>query len=777
MSWRTLLVGGSKLLERLPGVAALLHASLAAAFLVCVQGSGSAQSPQVMEPAEFRNQMSSRDTALAPVTISGLAFYRGSLFAATEEGLLQFESGVFTRALTWQTAGSRLSGLQGPWVHAAAGLLFVAAGDGRTLHMLDGDRWHTVEPPKFGVSTRWEEIQPLRGHTVGQSFRIERGARGWDWVPASREWAPVLSLPALGLNEEIWTGQDAKGPVVLVRRFEPHLNKALELVRCSANGEWLTTPLEFLDADASQDPFVALSEPSDWFVAGDAVWVRTSDDVLFRLAVHSDKSVNRARWSGCIAVSVDSAGQVVALFSDEGGSLWRDSKWQRLFDSPLPPGPRGHARVARSGDNVAISTSVVSAQAGRNRTVTGRTALWVGSGTTLTEVDIGLSRPPSARVLPEPMGFGPVTRHALRWSRPVELPVTSAACHPRVVWEARLDEPRSEFRSLLLADGGNVVAFGSSAKTGQASQLLMSVFESSGTLVRTARVAHEYNVTCVAATKLDDGDFVLLGTTADYPFLARIDIHGTTKWKKALTDLKVAHPWVLGGLARHRHGGVILVTRVPVESSDDVDIQAVRVSDSGSVLWRRTVGGPRPDVATRVQQSPIGGYAVVGTTKSFGGASVPFVLHLDEEGNPQRTDLYDADVLAVNWSAPTPKGGWVLVGGNREGGFLVVTNRDSSVQAARTYTNIESVFSVRPKSTGGYVMAGSTSFHFGSGKRDAFILEVDANTEAQWTLAIGGPGHEYGWAVEECPSGGYYMVSGYEVAGGSAAWLLKLSCD
>ncbi len=89
-------------------------------------------------------------------------------------------------------------------------------------------------------------------------------------------------------------------------------------------------------------------------------------------------------------------------------------------------------------------------------------------------------------------------------------------------------------------------------------------------------------------------------------------------------------------------------------------------------------------------------------------------------------------------------------------------------------TGDDSAAAVQQTSEGGYIIAGTT-FTYGAGGTDAWLLKTNANGTRLWDKTYGGTGNESAASVQQTTDGGYIIAgttSSYG-AGGTDAWLLK----
>ena len=96
---------------------------------------------------------------------------------------------------------------------------------------------------------------------------------------------------------------------------------------------------------------------------------------------------------------------------------------------------------------------------------------------------------------------------------------------------------------------------------------------------------------------------------------------------------------------------------------------------------------------------------------------------------------------------------------------------------AKTYggSNFDLGFSMQETWDGGWIVAGATASS-GEGENDAWVVKLDSDGEIAWQKTYGGSGNDYAKCIGLTMDGGY-IVAGTTYSfgtGGSDAWLLKL---
>jgi len=106
----------------------------------------------------------------------------------------------------------------------------------------------------------------------------------------------------------------------------------------------------------------------------------------------------------------------------------------------------------------------------------------------------------------------------------------------------------------------------------------------------------------------------------------------------------------------------------------------------------------------------------------------------------------------------------------------LVFSVEASSMWSQTYggTDGDYGYSVVQTSDGGYAIAGTT-FSYGAGGADFWLVKTDASGTAQWNQTYGGTNIDKGYSVVETSDGGY-AITGWTWsygAGGRDFWLVK----
>jgi len=244
------------------------------------------------------------------------------------------------------------------------------------------------------------------------------------------------------------------------------------------------------------------------------------------------------------------------------------------------------------------------------------------------------------------------------------------------------------------------------------------------------------NEEAYSAQQTSDGGYVLAGWTniINGSLLVKIDSSGDVQWAKAY---RISYDDAAYSVQQTSDGGYVLAGWTNFWSGgNNFDAFLIKTDASGNVQWAKTYGGTNNDSAYSVQQTSDGGYILAGVTYSFGaGGGDAFLIKTDASGNLQWAKTYGgAGIDKFIRVLQTSDGGYIAVGYTSSFGaggydvFLVKTDENGNVIWAKTYggANNDVASSIQRTSDGGYIVAGTT-WSFGAGNGDVFLIKTDAN--------------------------------------------------
>ena len=235
-------------------------------------------------------------------------------------------------------------------------------------------------------------------------------------------------------------------------------------------------------------------------------------------------------------------------------------------------------------------------------------------------------------------------------------------------------------------------------------------------------------------------------------------------------------------------GGYIitgLATPVPA-------LYLVKTNSLGDTLWTRKYGGAALAIGYSVQQCSDDGYIIAGSTSSDYcddcSPTPPFDVYLirtNAQGDSLWTRTYGGAGPEAGYSVQQCFDGGYIIGGTtwsfgagNDDVYLIKTDSLGDTLWTHTYggAGSEDGYSVRQTSDSGYIITGSTS-SFGAGSWDVYLIKTNSLGDTLWTRSYGGTSSDYGRSVQLTSDGGYIVAGGESSfgAGPTDVYLIKTS--
>jgi len=321
-------------------------------------------------------------------------------------------------------------------------------------------------------------------------------------------------------------------------------------------------------------------------------------------------------------------------------------------------------------------------------------------------------------------------------------------------------------------DGGYAIAGTTSSFGGGSADFWLVKVDSSGNMQWNQTYGGAEKDFAYSMVQTSDGGYALAGETYSsgagdsYFWLVKVDSSGSIQWNKTYGEPTADRA---NFVIQTSDGGYALAG-YSIGNNASKDFWFVKTDSAGNMQWNRTYGGARSDNANSVIQTGEGGYALAGSTNSFGD-EIPhdcWLVKTDSDGNMEWNKTYDDNggFDGANSLVQTSDGGYTLAG--HTGGFIgqnvwiIKTDPDGNRiwdviwdTAEPTLTNC-----MIQTSDGGYAVTGWTESLDGLfGFRNYFFLvKVDLNGNIQWNSTYEGLGDSKALFAVQTEDGGYAMA-------------------
>lgn len=235
-----------------------------------------------------------------------------------------------------------------------------------------------------------------------------------------------------------------------------------------------------------------------------------------------------------------------------------------------------------------------------------------------------------------------------------------------------------------------------------------------------------------------------------------------------------------------------------------------KINDTGSITWEKCYGGSNDDGPTNIQQTSDSGYIIVGRTASndgditnnYGGAYDYWAVKINDTGMLIWQHTYggsgDDEAAAVT---ETIDGGYIATGYSNSFDYEVTGNHGSNdfwtlklndtggITWAKCYggSQDDAGEAIQQTTDSGYIMIGlSSSSDYdvtaNYGSYDIWVVKIDGNGIIQWQKNLGGDSLDAGYGITQTFDNGYAAI-GYTRSfdhdvtynyGSADFWVIKL---
>lgn len=285
-------------------------------------------------------------------------------------------------------------------------------------------------------------------------------------------------------------------------------------------------------------------------------------------------------------------------------------------------------------------------------------------------------------------------------------------------------------------DGGFIVGgWGSPVSTGGSDAVFLIKLSSVGDIIWNKSFkgyARTEGLMSVVQTS-DHGYFITTSLLGSQGLLIKTNEYGDTLWTRVCGNLGE----YLSSGVQTSDGGYVAVGRTSDFGSGAEDVFLVKLNPVGALLWVKTFGGTQGDAGLALRECTDSSLIIVGRTVSFGsGMSDIYVIKTNSIGDTLWTrTLGSTEGEKVHNVEQTPDGGFIIIGSTtsfNSNGFmnlyLIKIDNNGHVLWSRIYGNTSNDYAGSVKSTpdGGYIIAGNEQ-GLGAGITDFALIKTDSN--------------------------------------------------
>jgi len=225
-------------------------------------------------------------------------------------------------------------------------------------------------------------------------------------------------------------------------------------------------------------------------------------------------------------------------------------------------------------------------------------------------------------------------------------------------------------------------------------------------------------------------------------------------------------------------GGYALGGSTESFGSGSRDAWLIKTDENGDEEFNRTFGGQDFERANSVAQTSDGGFVLAGQTGVVGSkhGSNSWIIKTDSNGNEEFNKTFD-ESATVNSVVQTSDEGLAFAGTTEEASaWLVKMDEYGNEEFNKTFRMRQApnrINSVVETSDGGYALGGLT-LSTSSSSYDAWLIKTDENGNEEFNKTFGGSDSDEAFSVVQTSDGGYALgVTTRSISSETDAWLIK----
>jgi len=224
----------------------------------------------------------------------------------------------------------------------------------------------------------------------------------------------------------------------------------------------------------------------------------------------------------------------------------------------------------------------------------------------------------------------------------------------------------------------------------------------------------------------------------------------------------------VSGIALDSSGNIFITGSIGLYGGEDDDnVFLLKYDSAGNYLWDKTWGQSDYDYCSGIATDSLGNVFITGRTYNYGtGSDDVFILKYNSSGNllwdkiwgGSEDEWYPKIALDASGNAFI-SGSTESYGAGHSDVFLLKYNSSGNLLWDKTWggSDRERLIGIALDDLGNaFIMGGTLSY--GAGSDDVFILKYDSSGNLQWDKTWGGSGPDYASGIALDPSGKAYIT-------------------
>jgi predicted secreted protein len=241
----------------------------------------------------------------------------------------------------------------------------------------------------------------------------------------------------------------------------------------------------------------------------------------------------------------------------------------------------------------------------------------------------------------------------------------------------------------------------------------------------------------INVAQTSDGGYAVAGYTSSFGaggidfWLIKTDAAGNMQWNRTYGGPGSDYCF---NVVQTSDGGYAVAGPTNSFGAGNYDIWLVKTDAAGNMQWNKTHGGSGMEWMDQMIPTVVGGYAIAGFTNSFGaGSSDVWLVKTDALGNMEWNKTYGGPGSDNGFHlTQTAEGGYAIIGSTSSFGaggndvWAIKTDVSGNILGNQTFggTSTDDGRSIIQTIDGGYLLAGNT-MSFGAGGSDFYVVKID----------------------------------------------------